>query len=73
METPDDGTGNIDAVGKSTRRRHGIIMLVVAAAVYIGLIIPANIDRRWLIISAAPCVGGIFAIMQSYQVPKPYI
>ena len=70
MAAPLEDAANIDATGKSTRRTHGVIMLVVAAATYIGLIIPPNIDRRWLIASAAPCVGGIFAIMQSSQVRR---
>ncbi len=64
-------SGNIDDVGKQRRRRVGIFMLVVAAAVYIGLIIPPNIDRRFLIVSAAPCVVGVFCLMQSYQVISP--
>ncbi len=71
MATPDEDSGNIDASGKLKRRRHGIIMLAVAAAAYIGLIIPPHLDRRWIIASAAPCVAGIFTIVQSQQVTTP--
>lgn len=78
MSAQEHDAGNIDDEGKRHRRRVGIVMLIVAAAVYIGLIIPPNVDRRFVIVSAAPCVVGIFCIMQSYQVnlispshPKP--
>lgn len=71
MSAPEHDAGNIDDEGKRHRRRVGIVMLVVAAAVYIGLIIPPNIDRRFLIVSAAPCIIGIFCVMQSYQVISP--
>jgi hypothetical protein len=67
--TPQDDGGNIDAAGASSRRRAGVAMLAIAAATYIGLIVPPDLDRRWLIASAAPCVAGIFCVMQSYQVP----
>ena len=67
--TPQDDGGNIDAAGASSRRRAGVAMLAIAAAAYIGLIVPPDLDRRWLIASAAPCVAGIFCVMQSYQVP----
>ena len=67
--TPQDDGGNIDAAGASSRRRAGLAMLAIAAATYIGLIVPPDLDRRWLIASAAPCVAGIFCVMQSYQVP----
>ena len=40
-------------------------MLVIAAATYIGLILPSPLDRRWLIISALPCVAGVVTVMQS--------
>lgn len=68
MASPVESSGNIDDAGKLKRRRHGIIMLAAAAAAYIGLIIPPDLDRRWLIASAAPCVAGIFSVVQSYQV-----
>ena len=71
MSAQEHDAGNIDDEGQRHRRRVGIVMLVVAAAVYIGLIIPSNVDRRFTIVSAAPCVVGIFCIMQSYQVISP--
>jgi hypothetical protein len=64
---------NIDATGASARGRHGGVMLAVAAALYIALMIPPNIDRRWLIVAAAPCVAGTVTVMQSYQVRESHL
>ncbi len=58
-------SANIDAAGQLQRRNAGIAMLVIAAATYIGLILPSPLDRRWLIISALPCAAGIVTVMQS--------
>ena len=60
-------SGNIDAAGQLQRRNAGIVMLVIAAAAYIGLILPSPFDRRWLIVSALPCVAGIVTVMQSHH------